>query len=143
MVRIGERHHAHAVLLRARDRHVGRLEPYHLSVPRLPIERQQCAAVELDLRMAVGLQPALLKRLDVARNHADAVRVVPAQIRHHEVRGNELRFARLAAAGGDDRGDRVLERLGLKNVGFGHDVRVDWNAGDKVYLGATGPGGGV
>jgi hypothetical protein len=123
VVRVGERHHAHAVCLRALDGDVGRFEPDHLAVARLAVERDQRAAVEFDLRMAVRLQAALLQRLDVARDHADAVRVVAGEVGGDEVLGDEARFARVAAAGGDDRLDGARERRGLKDVGAGHRGR--------------------
>ena len=93
VVRVRERHHAHAVLLRAPDRDFGRLGADHLPVARLPVERDQRPAVELDHRVAVGRQAAFLERLDVARDHAHAVRVVPGQVGGDQVLGHQARLA--------------------------------------------------
>ena len=100
-----EPHHAHAVLLRARDADLHRLQPDHLAVALLAVERNHRAAVEHDLRVLVDDQPAFEQRLDVARDHAHAVRIVPGQVRGDQVLGDDLRLARVAAAGSDDRFD--------------------------------------
>src|SRR6185503_19859723 len=63
----------------------------------------------------VGMQPALEQRFDVARHHADAVRIVAGEIGHHQVLGDQLRFAGLAAAGRGDRLDRGGQVLLLEN----------------------------
>src|SRR5688572_33105423 len=61
------------------------------------------------------MQPALEQRLDVARHHADAVRVVAGQVGDDQILGDELRFLSLAAAGKGNRLDRPDEVLLLKN----------------------------
>src|SRR4051812_13529249 len=53
--------------------------------------------------MLVDRQSALEERVDIARDHPDAVGIVPHQVGGHEILGHHLRFARLAAACGDDR----------------------------------------
>jgi hypothetical protein len=114
VVRARQPHHAHAVLLRARDTDLHRLQAYHLAVARLAIERNHGAAVEHDLRMLVDDQSALEQRIDIARDHAHAVGVVPREIGGNEVRGDELRLARVAAAGADDRCYRFFQGIFLK-----------------------------
>src|SRR5688572_24559543 len=64
--------------------------------------------------MLVGGESALEQRRDVARDHADAVRIVAEQIGEHQVLGDELRLARVAAARGDDRLDGARQRLMLE-----------------------------
>jgi hypothetical protein len=52
--------------------------------------------------MLVDREAALEQRLHVARNHADAVRVVAGEVRLHEVAGDKIGLARLRAAFSDD-----------------------------------------
>src|SRR5262249_49847737 len=58
---------------------------------------------ELHLDAAIRMQPALEQCLDVARHHADAVRIVPGEVCGDEVLGDELRLRGLAAARGGNR----------------------------------------
>jgi hypothetical protein len=102
VVRIGQRHHAAAGLLRALDAQRHRLLADDLAVAALAVHGQQAAAIELHFDAGVRLQPAFEHRVDVARHHADAMRVVPAQVGQHQVVGDGLRFLALAAGGGDD-----------------------------------------
>src|SRR5947208_12693975 len=77
--------------------------------------------------MAVRLETALEQRVDVARHHAHAVRVVPGEVRGNEVIGDQFRLARLAAARGYDRLDRAGQGTGLEyqRVGHRYSVRLD------------------
>ncbi len=120
VVRIGERHDARTVLLRAGDREPHRFLADRLAVAEPAVEREQRAGVELHFGVLIRPQRTELQRFDIARQHADAVRVVPHQVGEHEVRGDELRLARLAAARRDDRLDRAFERRGAKNPIGGH-----------------------
>src|SRR3989454_12810882 len=61
-------------------------------------------------RMAVRFETALEQRVDVARDHAHAVRVVPGEVRGNEIIGDQFRLARLAAARGHERLDRAGQR---------------------------------
>ena len=71
--------------------------------------------------MLVRLEPAFEERVDVARDHADAMRIMAKQVGHDQVLGDELRFARFAAAGSDDRLDRARQGLFAK-CRFHHSV---------------------
>src|ERR1700716_3357349 len=71
-------------------------------------------------RMAVCLETALEQRVDIARDHAHAVRVVPGEVRGNEIIGNQLRLARLAAARGHDRLDGAGQGSGLEHQRVSH-----------------------
>src|SRR5204862_417958 len=87
----------------------------HLAIALAAVEREQRAGVKLDLRMLVHQHAAFEQRIDVARDHADAVRVVAHEIGCDEVLGHHARLARIAAALGDDRLDRARERRALED----------------------------
>ena len=123
MMRVGERHDAGAQALGALVRQLHGFDTDHLAVAAVPVERKKRAGVEPHFRALVGAQSALEQRTDIARDHADAVRVVPGEVGGDEVRGHEARLARLAPARGDDRLDRARERPGGKDMGVGHRCR--------------------
>ena len=62
----------------------------------------------------VDLQPAFLQRVDVARHHADAVRVVAAQVGLDQVARDQVGLALGRAAGRDDGVDRGVSGSALK-----------------------------
>jgi hypothetical protein len=105
VMRVAERGKRQAVLLRALDGHARRLQADRLPIAGASIQREERAPVELHLQLAVRMQPALEQRLDIARHHADAVRIVAGQVGGDEVFRDELRFRGFAAAGGGNRGD--------------------------------------
>ena len=115
MVGIAKRGDRQAVGLCPFDRHAGRLEADRLAVTLAAVQSEQRTCIELHLRTLIHRQPAFDERLDVARDHADAVRVVAEQIGGDQVLGDELRFARFAAAGGDDRLYGARERFFFEN----------------------------
>ena len=102
VVRVAERDDAGAVLARTLDAERHRLAPDHLPVAGPAVEPQHRPGVEQDLRMLVDREPALEQRLHVARNHADAVRIVPREVCLDEVAGDEIRLAWRRAAFSDD-----------------------------------------
>ena len=89
MVCIAERHHARAVFLCPLDRHLHRFAADRLAVAFAAVEREQRAGIEGRLRMRVRREPALEDRVDVAGNHADAMRVVAEQVRRDQIFGDE------------------------------------------------------
>ena len=114
MMRIAERHDARSEALGTLDRHLHRLAADHLAVALAAVNREQRSSIDRDLRTLVRREPALEHGVDIARDHADAVRVVPEQICSHQVLGHQARLCRLAAAGGNDRLDGACQRLGLE-----------------------------
>jgi hypothetical protein len=120
VVRVTEGHHTGAELPRPRNRHFHGLERDDLAIALAPVEGNESAAVEFRLGMPVGSELALQERGDVARDHSDSVRIVAHEIRDYEILRDELRLARLAAPGRDDRLDGARERFGMEDVGFGH-----------------------
>jgi hypothetical protein len=111
VVRVAKRHDAGAMALGALDGHLHRFEAHGLPVARAAVKRKQRPEIERRTRVLVRGEPALEQSVDVARNHADAVRIVAKEIRHDQVLGHELGFLRLAAAGRDDGLDCARERL--------------------------------
>ena len=73
VVRIAERHHARTVLLCALDRHLHGVAADHLAIAFAAIEREKRAGIERRLGMLVGREAAFEHRVDVARDHADAM----------------------------------------------------------------------
>ena len=92
MVRIGQRHDAAAVLFGAFNAHLHGLLANHLTIAALAVQRQHVAQIEQGFDGGIGFQAAFQHRGDVARQHADAVRVVTAQIGHDEVAGDGMGF---------------------------------------------------
>src|ERR1051326_5060531 len=111
VVRIAECGDRHAVLLRALDRHARRLQSDRLAVSRTAVESEQRARIELHLDASIRMQPALEQRLDIARHHADAVRIVPGEVCRDKVLRDELRLRGLTAARGGNRGDGAGQAL--------------------------------
>src|SRR5262249_24785159 len=106
-----ERGNRNAVALRPFDRHARRLQSDRLAVSRAPVEREEAARVELHLDAAIRVQSALEQRLDIARHHADAMRVVPGEVCGDEVLRYQLRLRGLAAARGGNRGNGAGQAL--------------------------------
>ena len=99
VVDIAKRHDAGARAPGALDRHLHRFAADRLPIALAAVEREQRAGVDRRLRMLIGREAALQHRVDVARDHADAVRVVAEQVRGDEVLGDEARLLGVAAAG--------------------------------------------
>ena len=115
MVRMGQADDADAVLLRPLDAERHRLGADDLAVALVAVEREQRAAVGTDLHVRVGLEAAFQHRVDVARRHADAVRIVAAQVGLDQVGGDLRRLALGGAGGADDGGDGRRQGVGAKD----------------------------
>ncbi len=63
------------------------------------VEREQRAAVERDADLLVDAQAALQQRIDIARDHAHAMRIVAAQVGLDEVGRDEVGLGLRRAAG--------------------------------------------
>jgi hypothetical protein len=120
VVRMRQADDADAVRLRPLDAERHRLGADHLAVALAAVERQQRAAVGTNLYVGIGQQAAFEHGVDVARRHADAVRVVAAQVGLDQVRGDLRRFELGRAGGADDRGDGGRQGVGAKDKGIGH-----------------------
>ena len=77
--------------------------------PALAVDRDECSRVERDPRLPVGDQPAGEHRRNVARHHADAVRVVTLQVGLDQ-RGRDV---------DTDRGDQPVDPSAEGVVGEG------------------------
>ena len=119
---MGQADDADAVLLRPLDAERHRLGADHLAVALAAVERQQRAAVGADLDVGIGHEAAFEHRVDVARRHADAVRVVAAQVGLDQVRGDLRRLELGRAGGADDGGDGRRQGVGAKDMGIGHGM---------------------
>ena len=80
VVRVAQRHDAAAVALRTLDALRHRLLPDDLAEAGVAVQAQQRAAVVHGADIGVWLQAAFEVGIDVARQHADAVRVVATQV---------------------------------------------------------------
>src|SRR3954463_14937407 len=118
MVGAADGHHAAAVLFCAIDGHRHGFLADYLAVALAAVEREQRSRVDLHLRVLVDQQTALEQRVDVARDHADAVRVMAEQVGHDQVLGNELRFGRVAPAGRDHSLDRSDQSFFLEDHAY-------------------------
>ena len=123
VMRVREADDADAVLLGARRAELHRLAADDLAVALAAVEREQRAAVLADRDVGVDREAAFEDRVDVARHHADAVRIVPAQVGLDEVGGDLGRFAVVRAGGGDDGTNGGGERLCVEGEDFGHGGR--------------------
>lgn len=119
VVGLRQRHDAAAVLARAGDGHLDRLQADHLPVATLAVQRQHGAEVGHDAGRRVGHQPALQHRVHIARHHAHAMRVVAAQVGQHQVGGHGLGLRGAAACSLQDALDPGLQRRGVKTVFHG------------------------
>ena len=97
VVRVRERDDAAAVRLRSRDAEFHRLVADHLAEAGVAVEREQGGAVEFGRDVRVGRQPAFEERVRIARQHADAVRIVTGQVGLDQVLGDQLGLARRTA----------------------------------------------
>jgi len=97
VVGVGQREDAAAVCLGAGDAQLHRLHPHHLAEAVLAVERHQRADVGVDLDAGVGHQPAFGNGIDVTRQHAHAVGVVPAEVGQHQVGGHLFGLGRRTA----------------------------------------------
>ena len=111
---------ADALLPRPLDAERHRLGADHLAVAALPVERQQGAGIAAHRHVRIDGQAAFENGIDVTRDHADAVRIVAAQICLDEIGRDLPGLARRRAGGGDDGADCRDERVGAENVGFDH-----------------------
>ena len=122
VMRMSEADDADAVLARPGDAERHRLVADHLTVAVLTVERQQGAAVLADGDVGVDREATLQHRIDVARHHADAVRIVAAQVGLDEVVGDHSGLVVVRAGGDDDGFDGGGERRGCQGADVGHGV---------------------
>ena len=127
VMRAAQAHRAQAEPLRPRDARVHRLEGDDLAEALVAFHGQYRARVLHDLRVQIQTQLPIGKRSRIARNHADAVRIVPGQIRRHQMIGDEFGLARRAARALPDRPHigmklpgRDAGRAGWREVVIGH-----------------------
>src|SRR5207248_1338663 len=102
MMRVRESYHADAVLASTFDPERHRSHPDRLSVAATTVEPEEDAGVQLHLGVLVRLQLAIEKGVHIARNHAHAMRIVPAQVRFDEVTSDEVGLVRRGASLRDD-----------------------------------------
>ena len=76
-----------------------------------------------DRDVGVDGEAAFEHGVDVARHHADAVRIVAAQVGLDEVGGHLRGFAVVGAGGGDDGATAAGKRVGAESEGIGHGER--------------------
>ena len=100
------------MLLRALDRELHRFEADHLAVAGVAVDAQQRTGIEPDRRMLVRMQVAFEQHFDIARQHADAVRIVTGEIRRDQVVRDDAGFALVAARRADDRRHYCRQRFG-------------------------------
>jgi hypothetical protein len=132
---MGEADDADTVPARALDAELHRLVADHLAVALDAVEAQGRAAVEPDLDVRLDAQAAFLQRVDVARHHADPVRIVTAQIGLDQIGRDHAGLAIGRAAGLHDGMDRGGQRAGVEQVGFGHGLgRSEWRRHYRIAM---------
>ena len=114
VMRFSQRHDAAAVLLRARHGHVHGLLADHLTVTALAVQRQQRACVQQGLDAGIRCEAAFEHGIDIARQHAHAVRVMPAEVGHDEVGRHFVSLFALAAGTAQNVGALRAQRIGCK-----------------------------
>ena len=97
VVRIAQRHHAAAKLFGARDADGHRLRADHLAEAGVAVQAQHGASVHQRLDMGVGLQATFKISLRIARQHADAMRIMAREVGLDQVGGDGLHLLRAAA----------------------------------------------
>ena len=97
VVRLGQRHDAAAMQFGPGNAQRHGLLANHLAIAALAVQAEQGARVQHGLHAGVGHQTAFKHRIDIARQHAHAVRVVAAQVGHHQVGGDFFGFCRRTA----------------------------------------------
>jgi hypothetical protein len=85
MVRIRQGHDATAMLLSARNAHLHGLLANHLTVTPLTVQREHVTQIQQCFDRGIGFQTAFQHGGDITRHHADAMRIVAAQIGHDQV----------------------------------------------------------
>ena len=98
MVGLRQCHDAAAMGQRPVNRQAHGLLADHLTIAALSVQGQHAADVHGDAGRCIGFEAALEHRINIARQHAHAVRIVAAQVGHHEVGGNRLRLCCRAAS---------------------------------------------
>src|SRR5450759_2485435 len=129
MVCVSQRHDAAAEFLRALDAERHRLVADNLAKSCLAVDAQQRAAVHQHFDVRVCLQPALDPGFGVAREHADAVRIVAAEVGLDQVFGHQLHLAFLGSETAHQLAYRHTERLGADEVCVSHVFSVLWSVG--------------
>ncbi len=113
------------VLLRTLDGDGHAVVADDLAIASLTVEAHERPGIELKRGRLIQLKPAFLKRLHIARDHANAVAVVALEVGFDKVLRDELCLARVRAALRDDRldgGDQLWR--GYDDVG-GHAGPLD------------------
>ncbi|MNS79309.1 hypothetical protein D3C72_1129600 [compost metagenome] len=119
VVRLPQAHHADAMLARAADGHVHGLRRHRLAHAAVAVQAQHAAGIVQHADLLVQLQLVGLPGQHIARDHADAVRVMPAQVGADQVVRGQARLARAGARRQPEIGDPLVQgRRG--NVVFAH-----------------------
>ena len=134
VMRVGQADDADAVALGALGAELHRLVAHHLAVADMAVEGEQRAAVLTHADVLVDREAAFLHRVDVARHHADAVRVVAAQVGFDQVGRHQIGFAVGRAARLDDAADHAGQGIGFDGAIFSHDVWSRDELGGTVLL---------
>ena len=90
VVRLRQSHDAAAMRLGTFNRHLHGLLAHHLTIAALPVQRQHAADVCRHAGRGIGLEATFEHGIHIARQHAHAVRVVAAQVGHHQVGGYRI-----------------------------------------------------
>ena len=122
-MRVGEQHDAAAELAGARDRDAHRFLTEDGAVTAIAVERDEARGVERHARVLVDAKAPEERGIDVAGDHAHAVRVMPAQVRLDERCGDRRRFMLVAAGGAKHRGDGARQRRRGEDVFGRHRSR--------------------
>jgi hypothetical protein len=120
VVRIAQRHDAAAVFLGPRDAQGHRLLADDLAEARVAIQPQQCAGVQCDADLRVGLEIAFQVGQRVTRQHADAVRVMARQVGFDQVADDGLHFFFAAAEAAGDQAHGGVQGLQGYHMGVAH-----------------------
>ena len=112
------------------------LHSHHLAKTRLAIQAQQHAVVDPHGHIGAGVETAFQNGIHIARGHAHAVRVVPAQVGQHQIGCHLARPIGRCASVDKQTGDGVFQFGGGNQVTHG-----GWGGG--LAKGGMGGMGGV
>ena len=103
---VAQRHGNESGLFGALDAEFGQPAGHHLAVAALAVIEQDRALLAQDPAGAIGNQRAGGEIAHIAGNHADAMAVMAAEVRLHEMIGHDPGLRRRAAGGDEDPGGR-------------------------------------
>jgi tripartite-type tricarboxylate transporter receptor subunit TctC len=104
----------------------------HLAKARVPVQPQQRPAVEQGADVRVRDQPTFEERLGIARQHADAVRIVAREVGLDEVRRHRLDFVFAAAEAAHHESDGLVQALQGNAVVIAHSGLPRWHRGAAI-----------